>query len=301
MKFGHSTRCASGLSFEAYHFLLYRFDSRYGFKPDMGESWIVQNMGGTAHPLRGQLGWYTGLWRSTTGKVYVSYAIGQVLVNPDPEPRAASWREDAVPGVLAGIWGLDDDCVFTWGVKGGANVLYRFDGRKWNELPAPGEILAMHGAARNLVYAVGRDGLVARWDGNHWTKVVTPGRGVLTDVHVVSEDEMYAVGSGGQLLQGSIHGWDEVLNGGGPLFGVAKWKKEVWVAAEERGVMKLAGSELVSMKANIKATSLDARGDLLVSSRDAVAGTADGTAWVGITAAAAGALIAGVPAPWRRR
>ena len=145
-------------------------------------------------------------------------------MNPDPEPRAAPWREDPVPGTLAGVWGLHDECVFTWGLRGGANVLYRFDGRTWNELPAPGEILAMHGVAPDLVYAVGRDGLVARWDGRHWTKVVTPGLGVLTDVFVVDEDEMYAVGSGGQLLQGSIHGWAEVLNGW-PLFSVEKWKE----------------------------------------------------------------------------
>jgi hypothetical protein len=158
----------------------------------------------------------------------------------------------------------------------------------------------MHGVAPDLVYAVGREGLVARWDGRKWTKVVTPGRGVLTDVHVVGEDEMYAVGSGGQLLQGSIHGWAEVLNASGPLFGIAKWKGEVWVAAEEQGVMKLAAPKLVSMKPNIKATGLDARGDLLVSSPAAVAGTADGIAYVGTTAEKAGELIS-VPAAWRRR
>ena len=301
MKFGYSMRSASGSSFRACHFLLYRFDSRYGFKPEMGESWIFQNVETTAHALRGQLGWYTGLWRSATGKVYVAYSIGQVLVNPDPEPRAAPWREDPVPGTLAGIWGLDDECVFTWGLRSGANVLYRFDGRTWTELPAPGEILAMHGMAPDLVYAVGRDGLVARWDGRGWTKVVTPGRGVLTDVCVVGEDEMYAVGSGGQLLQGSIHGWAEVLNGSGPLFGVAKWKEEVWVAAEEQGVMKLAAPKLVPMKPNIKATGLDARGDLLVSSPAVVAGTADGTAYLGARAENAAELIARVPAAWRRR
>ncbi len=59
--FGYSMRCASGASRQACHFILYRFDRRYGFKPSEGESWICQKVGGTTHALRGQLGWYTGL------------------------------------------------------------------------------------------------------------------------------------------------------------------------------------------------------------------------------------------------
>ena len=301
MFFGHSIRCASGSSLQACHYILHRFDGRYGFNPELGESWICQKVGNITHALRGQLGWYTGLWRSATGKAYVSYSIGQVLVNQDPQPRAAPWREDPVPGTLSGIWGLDDECVFTWGVRGGAGILYRFDGRTWSELPAPGEISTMHGVAPDLVYAVLRGGLVARWDGTRWTNVVIPGSTLPMDVCVVGEDEMYAVGSGGQLLQGSTRGWAEVVNGAGPLYSVAKWKGEVWVAAEDRGILKLAGPNLVPVKPNIKATGFDARGDLLVSSRAAVAGTADGTAYFGTTATAAGKLIAHVPAAWRSR
>ncbi len=228
----------------------------------------------------------------------MSYSIGQVLMNPDPAPRAAPWREDTVPGTLTGIWGLDDECVFTWGVKGGVGVLYRFDGRAWSEMPAPGEIGAMHGIARDRVYAVGRDGFFARWDGSRWTNVETPERGPLMDVFVAGEDEMYAVGSGGQLLRGSTRGWDELLRGAAPLWGVAKWKGEVWVAGEKRGILKLAGSTLVPVKPTLKATALDARGELLVSSRDVVAGTADGAAYFGINAARAAKTIAHVSAAW---
>jgi hypothetical protein len=293
-------RCASGPSITACHFLLYRFDFRYGFKPDMGESWICQKVGTTIHALRGQLGWYTGLWRSPAGKVYVSCSFGHVLVNPDPEPRAAPWREDPVPGTLTGIWGIDDECVFTWGVRGGAPVLYRFEGRKWTELPVPGEISAMHGVAPDLVLAAEKGNLVSCWDGSRWTKLAIPGDSVPMDLLMVSKDEMVAVTSDGRLLRGPLHGLVEVLNGAGPLYAVAKWKGEVWVAAEAAGLLKLSGSMLVPVKPNIKATALDARGDLLVSSRTAVAGTTDGAAYFGVDAARAGRAIGHLPAAWMK-
>src|SRR5690349_19687187 len=120
-------------------------------------------------------------------------------------------------------------------------------------MPAPGEILVMHGVAPDLVYAAGRNGLFARWDGSRWTKVGIPDVGIY-GVWVVSEDEMYAVGTGGRLLQGSTQSWGEVLSGADPLLGVVKWKGEVWIAAEERGVLKLVGATLVPVKPNIKAT-----------------------------------------------
>jgi hypothetical protein len=285
MKLGHITGHASGSSLQACHFLMLRFDEKYGFKPDAGESWIFQREGKTTSGLRGQLGWYTGLWRSPAGRAYVSVSSGDILVNRDPRPRAAPWETQHVRGTLSGIWGLHDELIFTWGLRGNGPVAYLFDGATWKELPAPpGEVVGMHGTSEKLVYAVGRDGLVARWDGTSWSKVVTPARGVLSQVFVVNDDEMYAVGPNRQLLQGSTRGWTEILEGPGPLFGVVKWKDDVWVGAAEHGLMKLAGTTLVPVKPNIKAEKLEARGSLLISSPQMIAGTDDGATFNAVPA-----------------
>ena len=114
------------------------------------------------------------------------------------------------------------------------------------------------------------------------TTIVSPARGVLSAVFVASEDEMYAVGPSKQLLQGSTRGWTEVLEGPGPLFGVAKWNGDLWVGGAEHGLMQLDGTKLVTVKPNIKAEMLDARGSLLISSPLAIAGTSDGAAYTGV-------------------
>ncbi len=189
---GHILGLASGTSLGACHFLALRFDERYGFKPDSGESWILQGAGGTTHLLRGGLGWYTGLWRSAAGKVYVASSAGEVHVNPEPEPRAAPWRVDRLSGTLAGIWGLSDELVFAWGLRAQDTVMYRFDGKTWHTMESPGEVVGMGGLSPELVHAVGVGGLISRWDGKRWTKLPSPARGTLSDVFVASEEEMYA-------------------------------------------------------------------------------------------------------------
>jgi hypothetical protein len=299
MKLAHIAGHASGPSLQACHFLLMRFDEKYGFKPDAGESWIYQKVDSEAYALRGQLGWYTGLWRSPSGRAYVSVSNGEILINRDPRPRAAPWETERVRGTLTGIWGLSDELIFTWGLRGSSPVAYRYDGTAWKELPAPpGEVVGMHGTSEKLVHAVGRDGLIARWDGKAWAKVVSPARGVLSDVFVVGDDEMYAVGPNRQLLQGSTRGWTEVLEGPGPLFGVVKWKGEVWVGAAEHGLMKLAGTKLVPVKPNIKAEKLDARDSLLISSPQMIAGSSDGATFMAVQIAALAKLIERNPPAW---
>jgi hypothetical protein len=300
MKIGYLMGHASGPSVEGCHFLALRFDERWGFKPDTGETFVLQRVGTTAHLLYGGLGWYTGLWRSPRGSVYVAASNGEVHVKLDPEPTAGEWRVDRVAGTLAGIWGLDDKSIFTWGLRGSSTVVYRFDGTSWKEVPSPGEIVGMHGISPDLVYAVGRDGLVARWGGKSWTKVASPARGVLSAVFVAAEDEMYAVGPNTQLLQGSLYGWSEVLEGPGPMFGVAKWRGEVWVGAAEHGLMKLAGAKLVPVKPNIKAEKLDAREDLLVSSPQAIVGTSDAASFRGIPVSGVAEVLEPVKPGWVR-
>jgi hypothetical protein len=297
MKLGHLVGHASGTSLWACHFLLLRFDEKRGFKPNQGESWIFQKEGSTTHFLYGGLGWYTGLWRSPAGKVYAPSIAGFVDVNPDPRPRAAPWRADQLGATLGGVWGLDDETVFTWGHRGQNTVLFRYDGAKWSEIESPGDIVGMHGIEEKGIHAVGARGLIARWDGRKWKKQPSPTKSVLSSVFVASDEEMYAVGNG-VVLQGSVHGWALVTDIPTHAFGVAKWKGEVWVGASEKGLMKLAGSRLVPAKPNVKAINLDARGDLLITTHDFVAGTSDGKDYKAVNIEILAPMVAKNPPAW---
>jgi hypothetical protein len=272
---GYIISHASGLDRTDMHFLVLRFDQRWGFKPGEGESWIMRASAGKLYNLLGGLTWFTGLWRSPAGRVYAASADSAVMVNEDPGVRAAPWKKNTVQGVLAGVWGLDDKFVLAWGIHRGKGVLYRFDGKKWSSMESPGEIYGVHGLKPNLVYAVGVRGLIARWDGVRWKMLPSPTKASLSDVHVTGEDEIYAVGDH-VVLRGSTDGWAVAAKGTSRMFGVAKWKGEVFVGAAERGLLKLVRDKLVSLDPEIKAERIDARGELIVSSPDAVAVSADG-------------------------
>jgi len=298
MKLAYLMSHASGVSNRDCHFLVLRYEQRWGFKPDRGETWVVQCAEETLHALYGIVGWFTGLWRSPAGCVYVSDSAGIVHVNLDRNPRAAPWRQHNLKGALSGVWGIDDQCVLVWGLAKDKNVMYRWNGRAWSEMESPGYVVAMHGLKPDLIYAVGRGGLVARWDGRRWNKCVTHSTAMLSAVFVAGPDEMYAVGAGGVMLEGSSSGWKELLTGPGPMFGVAKFKGEVWVGAAEHGLMKLVKNKLKAVKPDIKAEILDARVDLLISSPKAIVGTADGATFRGTPVAAVEKIFADRKPGW---
>jgi len=275
MRLGYIMSHASGLSRNDFHFLVLRFHERYGFKPSEGESWILRYKDGKLSSLRGVLTWFTGIWHSPAAHVYAACADKRVDVNPDPGLRAAPWQEHKFPGLISGVWGLDDHFVLAWGIRRGRGIMYRFNGKKWLAMESPGEIYGVHGLAPDMVYAVGRRGLIARWDGTRWRKDRSPTQAVLSDVHVAGKDEMYAVGDR-VVLQGSRRGWTKVAEGASHMFGVAKWKGEVFVGASGEGLMKLVRNKLVSVDSEINAERIDARGELIVSSPSAISVSSDG-------------------------
>jgi hypothetical protein len=275
MRIGYIMSHASGLDRGDFHFLVLRFDQRYGFKPGEGECWVMRAAGGKLYSLYGGIAWFTGLWRSPAGRVYVASADSAVVVNDNPIVHAAPFKEHKLQGTLAGVWGLDDRFVLTWGIHRGKGVMHRFDGKKWSPMESPGEIYGVHGLAPDLVYSVGVKGLIARWDGVRWNKVASPTKAVLSEVHVVDEDEVYAVGDR-VVLRGSPRGWTVAAKGTSHMCGLAKRKDEVFVGAAQKGLLKLAQNKLVTVDTEIKAERIDARGELIVSSPDAVAVSSDG-------------------------
>jgi len=207
--------------------------------------------------------------------------MGHVYMNPSLELRKEPWQTFRLDASLSGIWGLRDDLVFTWGVRRSDSVAFVFNGDDWREIEVSGNIGAIRGIRDDLIYAVGLEGLIARWDGKAFRTVHGPTDGNLCDVFVASDDEMYACGQGGHLLQGTAHGWDVLLRHDKPLHCVARWRDEVWVGGGPGGLFKLVDGSLELFKPRALAERFDTRGYLLVTAPNAIIETRDGSDFQG--------------------
>lgn len=297
MTLGHEFTGITGLEMASCHWLGNRFDEDVGFRPDQGESWVGWSKGSRLTSSLIQRGSMTAIWQ-TDSKVWVSESEGRVYMNPKLG-LSAPWKTYQLEGVLRGIWGVDDDCVFAWGLHRRQPVAYRWDGADWRSVTAPGHMVGVHGVSRDLVVAVGQRGLIARWNGADGFEAVTsPAKGTLADVHVVSKDEIYACGPDGELVQGTLHSWELLLEHERPLHCVAKWKDAVWIGAGD-GLHQLKDGALELLKDNIPAIRFDARGDLLMAVPHVLAHTRDGVKFQGIPLKTFVGASRGKPPSWR--
>jgi hypothetical protein len=278
---------ASGPAHNRCCFLGQRYEADRGYKPNEAECWVL-----STEPLAngqiqqwthfGTTGWLTQLWRSPKGVVFVSSMTdSKVLVSRDLKASAFDHVKLGTP--LNGVWGLDEDFVLTWGATwDGKRRLHRFDGKSWKEMPTPDfDIRAIHGLSPDFLYAVGVGGGIAKWDGHTWKRFPAPTDEVLNSVFVVTEDEAYATGGQGILLEGSASGWGKIgqcPQKGLPLLAVAKWKGELYVAGGQLGLFRRKGKTniLDCIKPNITANSFDARENLVMACGDFIAQTPDG-------------------------
>ena len=277
----HTWGAVSGRNLDDAVALGYRGQAGVGFRPEAGDSWVIQFTGdqGTSRLYVG--GWFTGLWRAPSGRTFVTHAPGKIHQADDV---AGPWSVHDVPGMMVGVWGLDDAHVYAWGLRGGRSFLLRFDGDRWADMPAPGpeRIIAMGGSREDHLVAVGEAGLLARWDGSRWARAPEAGTEPLVAVHVDATDEVWVGGGRGSVLQGSPYGFSLVTRGSAPVSGIARWRDEVWVATlGPGGLCKLRGTSLDSIKPNLPGLHLvPNESHLLFSSTADVGHTADGAAFV---------------------
>lgn len=84
MTIGHSFSIASGSSKDDCHWLGHRFVAELGFRPEQGDGWVGQTVGGHCYSLLTLPGWLTGLWR-TDSRVWACQIGGHVYMNPSFE------------------------------------------------------------------------------------------------------------------------------------------------------------------------------------------------------------------------
>jgi hypothetical protein len=288
---------ASGRSCDDCVFLGKRYNTRSGDAAAVSDFWVLATRptGNDEVDITRVLkwkNWLTAIWRSPAGVVYVSGATSRAVHRfDDVYDLAGRPPVDAVlDAALEGIWGLDDRHLYAWGTRRGArgdleHPVFHGDGQRWVELPAPGPaVIDLQGDAPDRIYAVGYDGLVARWDGHAWRREAVPTREVLCCVHVAGADEVYACGHGGSVLAGRGGDWTKIaeIDGGLPAFAVAKFKGALYVAGGPLGLYRWpGGGALELIKPNIKATWFDARQELVITCDNEICGTADGQAFAG--------------------
>ena len=293
MDIEHKFVVACGRSVDDCHWLGYRYRAD-GFKPDTSDSWLVQSSGERSWSMNVG-GWVTDLARTATS-VWATESLGLIYRRPTDD-RDAAWTEQRVDSGLEGIWGLSDTCMFAWGA-GKQPTMFHNDGSGWREVPTPGHVVAVHGTSPDLIFAVGLRGLIARWDGSAFVAMESPLSSVLRDVFVVSEDELYAVGTQGEVLRGTVYGWEQVLKHKNPLYCVAKWGDRVWVGAGKDGLFSLQGAALVVEKENILAERFHVSDTLIATAPNGVVQPVAHPRWTGKPLSGFVALASKRPPQW---
>jgi hypothetical protein len=107
---------------------------------------------------------------------------------------------------LYDVWGTAGYDIF---VVGASRTLLHHNGYSWGFMnnPAGGDILGIGGSAWNDVLAVGNGAI--RYDGSEWSVSLQTGR-TLTDIHVHSRTEAFAVDTSGAVLHFDGGMWSQL-------------------------------------------------------------------------------------------
>lgn len=282
----------------------YRWAADAPMVDDLTESSVLRIRGGQVERMLRVAGIVTGVWRSPAGVVFASLIDGRLFWRPQDDV-GAPWHEHDTGGSLSFVWGLREDLVFAGGLRAGRPVMFRADGRApthtaWTEVACDGHPTCVHGVHEDLLFAVGYDGFIGRWNGTAFRALGSPVQAPLASVHVVDAGEAHACGPRGHVLEGSAHGWVERLVAPHPFSAVRKWGGKLWLAAADDGLMTLGDDDALEVaRDDIRARSLDAGERLLAAAPDRVTSTADGATFAGWAVDGLVNALAGTRPAWR--
>ncbi len=111
-----------------------------------------------------------------------------------------SHQTTEVYGTLQGVFAFAPDDVWAVGRHG---MVARFDGENWRrvEIPHQHGLNAIWGSSPADVWVVGDGGMLGHWNGQQWTFEFSPGESIIMDVWGSGPDEVWAVCLNGQILR----------------------------------------------------------------------------------------------------
>jgi hypothetical protein len=134
---------------------------------------------------------------------------------PDGPEEPEPWQvvHESLPGALLSVWGTSASDVWTVGADAGDGrgplVLHLYaeeDGEGWSRLETgqSGDLWWVHGFAGGPRFMGGAGGLILRHDESGFTRMETPGTGVVFGLWGSSPDQMWAVGGEAGGSQGAF-------------------------------------------------------------------------------------------------
>jgi hypothetical protein len=150
--------------------------------------------------------------------------------------NGATWRYETNIGPCANaVTGTGDNNVYVLGPQS-----WRYNGTAWarESYTPPREILGAV-TVENVIYAVGRDGMIVRNVNGTWSTMNSGVTGTLRAIDGVSGSTLWAVGDGGVVLRYDGMAWQTVLPAGG-LYSECtavhvRAANDVMLACNERG------------------------------------------------------------------
>ena len=218
--------------------------------------------------------WLADLWRSPHGNLYAAGEAGRVH-----SYRNGRWHVTKTPAssMLTCIWGPDDSQIYAT-TKG---AILRFDGEQWTFATTNHDyyIDRLRGTSGQDIYAVGRRGLMLHFDGRSWRVIDVPTNLDLSAVCPVARDLAYVVGPEGIVMIGSGNYWKLLDFDDIDFVDVAEYQGVIYLAAAEKGILRLENDELIPCLTDIQATRLTAAGGFLCAAGDLSVHRFDGNNW----------------------
>ena len=182
-----------------------------------------------------------GVWVEDDGDVTIVGQDGSVFEGD----RLAGFRETEMlfpGGELVDVWGTDDGS-FLVAVGAQGKIFAREEGT-WSEMTSPTSqgLEAVWGTHPLDVWAVGRSGYAAHWNGVEWLRADTPVTALIAAVWGDSESHYLAAGSGGTLLSWNGSSWESVASGtANNLRALASVGAEVWTSGAAGTILRFNG------------------------------------------------------------
>ncbi|TPK92440.1 hypothetical protein FJ934_07890 [Mesorhizobium sp. B2-4-12] len=220
--------------------------------------------------------WFTDIWRSGSGRLYVCDDNGMVHSGSGSE-----WTSSQVsPRHLNTVWGFDDNTVYAGGSE---EVVYRWDGARWAAVsPALGNtILCIAGSSPSDLYVSGEGALFWHYDGRQWTQIQLPTNAILVGLLGLSSTDVLVSGSAGTLFRGAGLAWTDVSQRGRDFYKMAFYRKTIHIAGGGQGVFTFDGATVSNLKDGFPVYRLSSNGSYLTVAGGNSAIRYDGSEWVG--------------------